>query len=142
MAEGGRILGVDNKPGSSELCGGFSPALGSFKPELGGLSPELGGLSLELGIGLSTGVSTFLSDVSEEKGVGPVVFRLLATGFLKEGEFLMFWIDELRESLDLIDPASGLMGLLGMALVGVLAERSLDFGRPSWLDLDIAEPFS
>ena len=97
-------------PGSSELCGGFSPALGSFKPELGGLSPELGGLSLELG-GLSSGVSIFLSDVSEEKGLGPVVFRLLATGFLKEGEFLMFWIDELRESLDLIDPASGLMGL-------------------------------
>ena len=118
--EGGRILGVE----STFDCSGLSPALGGFKPELGGLSPEFGGLSLERG-GLSMGVTTFLGDVpAREKELGPVVFRLLATVFLTEGWFLMFWIDEFRESLDLTGPTSGLVGF-GRVAEGVLAEKSL-----------------
>jgi len=122
IAEGGRILGVDNMLDCSELDAGLSPALGSLKPELGGFSPELGGLSLEMG-GLSIGVPTFLGEVPPvEKELGPVVFRLLAIDFL--GGFLVLWIDELRASLALTVPTSGLVGF-EIAAVRGFAEKSL-----------------
>ena len=77
----------------------LSPTLGGFKPVLGGLSPELGGLSLDRG-GLNIGLPTFLGGVSPaEKELGPVVLRLLPIVVLTEDCFLMFWMDELKESL-------------------------------------------
>ena len=77
----------------------LSPTLGGFKLVLGGLSPELGGLSLDRG-GLNIGLPTFLGGVSPaEKELGPVVLRLLPIVVLTEDCFLMFWMEELRESL-------------------------------------------